>query len=43
MKFELQQMREQGSGAIVNCSSLGGLIGGAQRGTYHAAKHGSSA
>src|SRR6201994_1769918 len=40
MKFELQQMREQGSGAIVNCSSLGGLIGGAQRATYHAAKHG---
>jgi NAD(P)-dependent dehydrogenase (short-subunit alcohol dehydrogenase family) len=40
MKFELQQMREQGSGAIVNCSSLGGLVGGNQRGTYHAAKHG---
>ena len=40
MKFELQQMRKQSSGAIVNCSSLGGLIGGAQRGTYHAAKHG---
>src|SRR5207249_12239847 len=40
MKFELQQMRKQGSGAIVNCSSLGGLIGGARRGTYHAAKHG---
>jgi NAD(P)-dependent dehydrogenase (short-subunit alcohol dehydrogenase family) len=40
MKFELRQMREQGSGAIVNCSSLGGLIGGARRGTYHAAKHG---
>jgi NAD(P)-dependent dehydrogenase (short-subunit alcohol dehydrogenase family) len=40
MKFELQQMREQGSGAIINCSSLGGLIGGARRGTYHAAKHG---
>jgi len=39
MKFELQQMREQGSGAIVNCSSLGGLIGGARRGTCHAAKH----
>jgi NAD(P)-dependent dehydrogenase (short-subunit alcohol dehydrogenase family) len=39
MKFELQQMREQGSGAIVNCSSLGGLIGGARRGIYHAAKH----
>jgi len=28
-------MRKQGSGAIVNCSSLGGLIGGNQRGTYH--------
>jgi len=40
MKFELLQMREQGSGAIVNCSSLGGLIGGSRRGTYHAAKHG---
>lgn len=40
MKFELQVMRDQGSGAIVNCSSLGGLVGGNQRGTYHAAKHG---
>ena len=40
MKYELQQMRKQGGGAIVNCSSLGGLIGGARRGTYHAAKHG---
>jgi NAD(P)-dependent dehydrogenase (short-subunit alcohol dehydrogenase family) len=40
MKFELQQMRTQGSGAIVNCSSLGGLVGGAERGIYHAAKHG---
>jgi NAD(P)-dependent dehydrogenase (short-subunit alcohol dehydrogenase family) len=40
MKFELQHMRKQGSGAIVNCSSLGGLLGGAERGTYHAAKHG---
>jgi NAD(P)-dependent dehydrogenase (short-subunit alcohol dehydrogenase family) len=40
MKFELQQMRKQGSGAIVNCSSLGGLVGAAERGTYHAAKHG---
>ena len=27
MKHELRQMREQGSGAIVNCSSLGGLVG----------------
>ena len=40
MKFELQQMRKQGSGAIVNCSSIGGLTGGAERGIYHAAKHG---
>ena len=40
MKFELRHMRQQGSGAIVNCSSIGGLIGGAGRGTYHAAKHG---
>ena len=40
MKFELRQMRKQGSGAIVNCSSLGGIVGGAGRGTYHAAKHG---
>src|ERR1700758_4112977 len=40
MKFELQQMRKQGSGTIVNCSSLGGLVGGVERGIYHAAKHG---
>jgi NAD(P)-dependent dehydrogenase (short-subunit alcohol dehydrogenase family) len=40
MKFELRHMRTQGSGAIVNCSSLGGLVGGAERGIYHAAKHG---
>src|SRR5882724_9828848 len=40
MKFELQHMRTQGSGTIVNCSSLGGLVGGAGRGIYHAAKHG---
>ncbi|OWY28181.1 glucose 1-dehydrogenase [Herbaspirillum robiniae] len=40
MKFELRHMRKQGSGTIVNCSSLGGLVGGAERGTYHSAKHG---
>ena len=40
MKYELLQMREQGSGAIVNCSSLGGLVGIADRGFYHASKHG---
>ncbi|WP_027378110.1 SDR family oxidoreductase [Kaistella palustris] len=40
MKYELQQMRKQGNGSIVNCSSIGGILGGAQRGVYHAAKHG---
>jgi len=40
MRSELRHMRKQGSGAIVNCSSLGGLVGGAERGIYHAAKHG---
>ncbi len=40
MKHELRQMREQGSGAIVNCSSLGGLVGQPSRAAYHAAKHG---
>jgi NAD(P)-dependent dehydrogenase (short-subunit alcohol dehydrogenase family) len=40
MKYELIQMRAQGSGAIVNCSSLGGLVGIAGRAAYHAGKHG---
>lgn len=40
MKYELIQMRKQGSGAIVNNSSLGGLVGIAERGIYHASKHG---
>ena len=40
MKYELKQMRAQGSGAIVNCSSLGGLVGNPGRAAYHAAKHG---
>jgi NAD(P)-dependent dehydrogenase (short-subunit alcohol dehydrogenase family) len=40
MKYESLQMREQGSGAIVNCSSIGGLVGIAGRGVYHASKHG---
>jgi len=40
MKYELQHMRKQGCGAIVNCSSIGGILGGARRGTYHSAKHG---
>ncbi|EUK19222.1 SDR family NAD(P)-dependent oxidoreductase [Commensalibacter papalotli (ex Servin-Garciduenas et al. 2014)] len=40
MKYELLQMRKQGSGVIVNCSSLGGLVGGVGRAAYHATKHG---
>jgi NAD(P)-dependent dehydrogenase (short-subunit alcohol dehydrogenase family) len=40
MKHELRQMRTQGSGAIVNCSSLGGLVGLPGRASYHASKHG---
>src|SRR5436309_12495157 len=40
MKHELRHMREQGSGAIVNCSSLGGLVGLPRRAAYHATKHG---
>lgn len=40
MKFELLHMRKQGSGTIVNNSSLGGIVGIAERGIYHASKHG---
>ena len=40
MKYELLQMRQQESGAIVNNSSLGGLIGIPGRAIYHATKHG---
>ena len=40
MKYELRQMREQGSGAFVNNSSIGGLIGLPGRAIYHASKHG---
>ncbi|MGA5192650.1 SDR family NAD(P)-dependent oxidoreductase [Streptomyces exfoliatus] len=40
MKHELRHMRDQGSGAIVNCSSLGGLVGNPGRAAYHATKHG---
>ncbi|HET6609332.1 MAG TPA: glucose 1-dehydrogenase [Rhodopila sp.] len=40
MKHELLHMRQRGSGAIVNCSSLGGLVGLAGRAAYHASKHG---
>ncbi len=40
MKHELLHMQKQGSGAIVNCSSLGGLVGLPGRAAYHASKHG---
>ena len=40
MKYELLPMRKQGSGAIVNNSSIGGLIGIPGRAIYHAPKHG---
>lgn len=39
MKHELRVMRAQGSGAIVNNSSLGGLVGLPERAAYHGTKH----
>ena len=40
MKYELAQMLRNGGGAIVNCSSIGGVIGVPGLAAYHAAKHG---
>src|SRR5258708_37055256 len=40
MKHELRQMERQGSGAIVNCSSIGGLTGDPGIPAYTASKHG---
>ena len=40
MKFELQQMQRQGSGAIVNNASVGALTGNPGIGSYIASKHG---
>jgi NAD(P)-dependent dehydrogenase (short-subunit alcohol dehydrogenase family) len=40
MKYELRQMCEQGSGAIVNNSSIGGLTANPRRAIYGASKHG---
>ncbi|WP_027547829.1 glucose 1-dehydrogenase [Bradyrhizobium sp. WSM2254] len=40
MKHELRQMRKQGNGAIVNCSSIGGVVGRAGIAAYHGTKHG---
>lgn len=39
MKHEIEQMLKQGSGAIVNTSSIGGLIGAARQPIYGATKH----
>ncbi|MCO5120941.1 MAG: SDR family oxidoreductase [Burkholderiaceae bacterium] len=40
MKYELQQMQRQGSGAIVNNASIGALTGKPGIGSYIASKHG---
>jgi NAD(P)-dependent dehydrogenase (short-subunit alcohol dehydrogenase family) len=40
MRHELHQMLRQGSGAIVNCSSMGGLTGAPGLSAYAASKHG---
>jgi NAD(P)-dependent dehydrogenase (short-subunit alcohol dehydrogenase family) len=40
MKAELRQMRAQGSGAIVNCSLIGGMRGSKARAAYSASKFG---
>lgn len=40
MKYELIEMKKQGMGAIVNCSSQGGLVGIPCIGAYNASKHG---
>lgn len=39
MKAELRQMTARGSGAIVNCSSIGGIRGSRGRSAYSASKH----
>jgi NAD(P)-dependent dehydrogenase (short-subunit alcohol dehydrogenase family) len=40
MKAELRQMMTRGSGAIVNCSSIGGMRGSKGRAAYSASKFG---
>jgi NAD(P)-dependent dehydrogenase (short-subunit alcohol dehydrogenase family) len=40
MKAELRHIIVQGSGAIVNCSSIGGMVGSKGRSAYSASKHG---
>ena len=40
MKYEITQMLKQGGGAIVNCSSIAGLVGFPNIPAYVASKHG---
>lgn len=40
MKAELLSMVKRGNGAIVNCSSIGGVVGSPGRSAYSASKHG---
>ena len=40
MKYEIAQMLRQGSGSIVNCSSIAGLVGFQGSAAYVASKHG---
>lgn len=40
MKHQLPQMAKQGGGAVVNCSSIGGLTGNPGISSYIASKHG---
>ena len=40
MKYEIPQMLKQGGGAIVNCSSIAGLVGFPNMPAYVASKHG---
>jgi NAD(P)-dependent dehydrogenase (short-subunit alcohol dehydrogenase family) len=40
MRYELRQMEQQGSGAIVNNASVGALTGNPGIGSYIASKHG---
>ncbi len=40
MKYEIPQMMKQGGGAIVNCSSIAGLVGFQGSPAYVASKHG---
>jgi NAD(P)-dependent dehydrogenase (short-subunit alcohol dehydrogenase family) len=39
MKYEIQQMLQQGSGAVVNTSSILGLVGYSGNSPYSASKH----